>query len=229
MTARPAALSDEDALAVALARATIHGPGAVLLDDPLAGLPDAAGRAASLRRTLRAIGATVLHATRDPAVAFALSDRVAVMGMGRVRQVGTPRTLYDAPADASVAALSGDANLLPGTVASRDEESCVLRLDGGLEAVGRPVGELAEGARAILLIRPEDVAVAALSAEEMGEDAVPAVLLEATFAGAEARLRLRLENGTELLARRAAHLPLPEPGATAAVAWDAATARVLPA
>ncbi|WP_376099079.1 TOBE domain-containing protein [Roseomonas sp. CCTCC AB2023176] len=200
----------------------------MLLDDPLGGLPDAAARAPALRRALRELGLTVLHATRDPAVAFALSDRVAVMEAGRVRQVGTPRALYDAPADAVVAALSGEANLLPGTVSSRDDDSCVLRLDGGLEAIGQPVGDLAPGARAILLIRPEDVAVAALSAEEMGEDAVPAVLLDAAFAGAEARLRLRLEDGTEILARRPAHLPLPQPGGEAAVAWDAGTARVLP-
>jgi len=231
LDARPEALGPAEGVRVALARATVHRPAVLLLDDPLRALEGEAREAlaADLRRLHAALGLTILHATRDAALALSLSDRVAVMEGGRVLQTGTPQALYDAPADTAVAALTGPCNRLPGRVVRLEDGLCHVRLDCGVEALGRPVGEgLVPEARCVLAIRPERVAVAPLSPEEMGEEAVPARLLESRFVGGHLRLRLALGEGGEVVAHRPPGLPLPAIGEEASIAWDLAAARIFP-
>jgi ABC-type Fe3+/spermidine/putrescine transport system ATPase subunit len=229
---RPSALPLARQIRVAFARALVHAPALLLLDDPLRALEgeDRAALAADLHRLHGELALTVLHATRDPALALSLSDRVAVMEGGRLRQAGTPRDLYETAADPLVAALTGPCNRLPGVVVSLDEEACHIRLDCGVEALGTPVlgpeGSPAPGRRCTLVIRPEQVAVAPLSATEMGGDAVPARLLEAAFAGDHVRLRLSIGPGGELVAHRPGGLPMPAIGGEASVAWNLSAARI---
>ena len=230
--AQPAWLSPARQMRVALARALVHGPALLLLDDPLRALEGEERDllAGDLRRLRGELGLTVLHATRDAALAFDLSDRVAVLDGGRMRQLGTPQALYDNPADPVVAALTGPCNRLPGSVISIEDGACLVRLDCGLEAMGLPVagpeGPPVPGGRCTLVIRPELVAVAPLSAEEMGEDAVPARLLEQRFAGDHLRLRLAIGEGGVLVAHRPPGLALPALGGEASIAWDLSAARV---
>ena len=97
---------------VALARALAIEPALLLLDEPLSNL-DAALRERTrveLRLLVKELGVATLFVTHDQEEAFDLSDRVAVMEAGRLRQVGTPEELYDAPADPFVAGFVGSAN-----------------------------------------------------------------------------------------------------------------------
>jgi iron(III) transport system ATP-binding protein len=107
---------------LALARALACQPDVLLLDEPLSNL-DAALRA-SLRRELKRqqseFGITALYVTHDQAEALALSDRIAVMRLGQVIQVGTPRELYADPATPYVARLTGGANVFSGEVTGAD-------------------------------------------------------------------------------------------------------------
>jgi ABC-type Fe3+/spermidine/putrescine transport system ATPase subunit len=228
----PDSLSPARQLRVALARALVFAPPLLLLDDPLRALEgeDRAALAADLRRLHGELRLTTLHATRDAPTALALSDRVAILDSGRIRQAGTPRVLYETPADPAIATLTGLCNRLPGTVVTIEDDTCHLRLDCGLDALGLPVagmdGPPTPGARCTLVIRPEHIAVAALSAAEMGEDAVPARVVESAFCGEQVRLRLTIGDGGELIAHRPAGLPLPEPGGIASVAWNVGAARV---
>ena len=107
---------------LALARALACQPDVLLLDEPLSNL-DAALRT-SLRRELKRqqseFGVTALYVTHDQAEALALSDRIAVMRLGEVVQVGTPRELYADPVSPYVAGLTGGANVFTGEVADVD-------------------------------------------------------------------------------------------------------------
>lgn len=153
---RPADLDPGEAPLVALARALAIDPAVLLLDDPFAGLaPD---RRRTLRRRLRDVrdrtGTTILHHTEDPAEAFALADRIAVIDAGRIAQLAPPDRLYAAPATRFVAGFVGDRNLLPGrVVAHADGRVAVETAVGRLLAT--PAGPLAVGDTVEVMIRPE--------------------------------------------------------------------------
>ena len=94
---------------VALARALVREPAVFLLDEPLSGL-DAKMRASTrddLKRFQRQAGTATIYVTHDQEEAMGLGDRVAVLDSGRLRQVGTPRDIYDEPTDTFVATFVG--------------------------------------------------------------------------------------------------------------------------
>lgn len=103
---------------VALARALAPSPVAVLMDEPFSNL-DRQLRS-TLRREVRSIlkeaGATAVLVTHDREEALALADRVAVMGRGKIDQVGAPYEVYAHPVSPLVASMIGPCELLPGHV-----------------------------------------------------------------------------------------------------------------
>ena len=103
---------------VALARALAVNPPLLLLDEPLSNL-DARLRDA-MREEISNIcskrGFTALYVTHDRQEALSMADRMAVMKDGKIRQLGTPRELYEHPADRFTAEFLGDINFLSGTV-----------------------------------------------------------------------------------------------------------------
>ena len=119
-------------LRVALARALVNRPRALLLDEPLGALDLKLREAmqAELKRIQREVGSTFVYVTHDQFEALTMSDRIAVMHRGRTEQIDTPRTVYDRPASAFVAGFIGTANLLPATVTGRDGERVRLDVTG---------------------------------------------------------------------------------------------------
>jgi len=120
---RPGQLSGGQRQRVALGRALIREPKLFLLDEPLANL-DAALRnttRAELHALQRRVGATTLFVTHDQAEAMAVSDRIAVMFAGKIRQVGTPDDLYRNPVDLDVARFLSQPwlNCIPNAVAAQ--------------------------------------------------------------------------------------------------------------
>ncbi len=223
----PQELSLAEQQRVALARALVFAPALLVMDEPLAALEEAerAALAEDIARLRGELGLTLLHATRDPALAVALSDRIGVMEQGELRQLDTPQALYETPASLSVARLLGETNLLPGEMLADDdlaEEGLArVRLAGGGEVEARLAGAR-PGRRCVVAVRPERVAVAAAAAEDMGEGALSARLLEAAYRGDHLRLRLSLEGGGELTVRRPAGVPMGglAIGQPAAIAWQ---------
>jgi len=231
----PAQLSGGQQQRVALARALVFEPKMVLLDEPLGALDRALREEmqAEIRHLHAALGVTMVYVTHDQAEALRLSDRIAVMAAGSVRQVGTPEALYETPQDAFVAGFLGESNFLPGIVAAIEDDMAVVRLDCGVEVEALEAGVRA-GQRCQVAVRPERIAVAAIAAEEMGPGALPATLLEAVYLGDHVRLLLRVGvaggPSVEVAVKRPAGVPLRglEPGLPAAVAWQAHHARAFP-
>jgi multiple sugar transport system ATP-binding protein len=117
MDRRPGQLSGGQRQRVALARALVREPNVFLLDEPLSNLD--AQRRASARDELqvfqREIGTTTVYVTHDQVEAMGMGHRIAVIDSGRVRQLGTPREIYEHPADTFVATFLGSPpmNLVP--------------------------------------------------------------------------------------------------------------------
>jgi len=152
----PGQLSGGERQRVAIARALVRDPVAYLMDDPISAL-DARLREETrveLKRIQREMGKTLIYVTHDQEEAMSVADRMAIMEQGLIRQIGTPRDIYDNPASTYVARLLGSPmmNILPLA-----PEKGAAELAGGAIAIpGLVRGDTAE-----IGLRPEDIKVAA--------------------------------------------------------------------
>ncbi len=119
--------------------------------------------------------------THDQAEALAIADRIAVMRAGRLLQVGTPREIYDAPADPFTAGFVGAINLLPATAESADTIRILGRVPLSLRHGFAP------GAKVLAAIRPEFIAL------DPARGALAATVAGREFQGAFVRLSLAVE------------------------------------
>jgi len=181
------ALSGGQQQRVALARALAIEPSLLLLDEPLSNL-DAALREQTrreIRDLVKSLGITAVFVTHDQEEAFALSDRIAVLEAGRMRQIGPPEELYRRPADPFVATFVGRANLVPATLSGGGPR----RVDFGGETwwdadadAGIPAGPV------LALLRPEDLEVV-----EAGQG-LAGVVRDRRFAGATTSFIIRTDS-----------------------------------
>lgn len=151
-------LSGGERQRIALARALIMRPKVLLLDEPLGALDKNLREQMQLelRALQRSVGITFVFVTHDQEEALTLSDRIAVMAVGRVLQVDTPVGLYERPNSSFVAGFIGTTNLFRGRVERLENGTAVV--DAGLLGVVRPScnGKMAElGGRVVVAIRPE--------------------------------------------------------------------------
>ncbi len=149
---------------VALARALINRPTVLLLDEPLAALDRKLRREMQIElQTLqRDVGITFVLVTHDQEEALSMSDRICIMRSGKVVQSGSPRDLYDQPANLYVADFVGKSNFISGSVTNVNGRSVTVEQENGGSFVGRPSsgGGLTVGAPASIAIRPELIVVA---------------------------------------------------------------------
>jgi ABC-type Fe3+/spermidine/putrescine transport system ATPase subunit len=153
------ALSGGEQQRVALARALVIAPRVLLLDEPLSNLDPTLRQSMrdELRVTLRRSGVTALFVTHDQEDAFAVADRVAMLERGRLLQVGTPESLYHAPATRAVAEFVGRAAVVP---AERVGEQVRITIDGlALVAPARQQSATATG-EVLAVLRPESLVLA---------------------------------------------------------------------
>ena len=155
-------LSGGEAQRVALARALVLEPDVLLLDEPSANLDVTAQRRfrEDVEHAVRAHARAVVVVTHDPAEAFALADRVAVLENGTLTQVGTPHELVAAPATPFVAAFTGAELLLDGVAMDTTDDLIQVRLTSGALLLAAPASDgppPAPGMRVHVAYRPEDV------------------------------------------------------------------------
>lgn len=152
---RPNELSGGERQRVAMGRAIVRSPKVFLFDEPLSNL-DAALRTelrTELGGIVRRLGTTSIYVTHDQVEAMTLGDRIAVMNRGRLMQVGTPREVYERPANRFVAGFLGTPKMNLVELA-RDEDHFV---GGGVRLKAPPHLENHEAV--VMGIRPEHLAV----------------------------------------------------------------------
>jgi ABC-type Fe3+/spermidine/putrescine transport system ATPase subunit len=165
---RPAQLSGGQQQRVALARAVVDDPPLLLMDEPLSALDKALRKhmQVELRHIHRNLGTTLLYVTHDQEEALSLSDRIVVMHEGRVMQVGTPREIYERPANRFVAQFIGEANFVAvGDLAAGSDGYGRGTAAGGASVCGRLTGPVDGAGPGTLVLRPEDAVVGEAGAE----------------------------------------------------------------
>jgi ABC-type Fe3+/spermidine/putrescine transport system ATPase subunit len=152
-------LSGGEQQRVALARALVVRPKCLLLDEPLSNL-DARLRHAmreEIRRVCKEFGLTTIYVTHDQKEALAVADRIAVMREGRILQIGTPLSIYRAPASREVASFLGDTNLVKGSVVLLSDGETRVESPLGTFSAETPAGGFRpEAGEAVWIsVRPE--------------------------------------------------------------------------
>jgi iron(III) transport system ATP-binding protein len=174
----PSELSGGQQQRVAVARALVLEPAVLLFDEPLSNLD------AKLRRRVREdirelqqkLGLTSVYVTHDQEEALAVSDRIIVMRNAEIAQEGSPRDLYEAPADNFVADFIGDANLVEAEIAGLQGGEAQVRI-GTMERL-LPARGLQPG-KVKVAIRPEAIRIARNGAS----GALEADVVKATYLG----------------------------------------------
>lgn len=180
----PADLSGGQRQRVALARALILEPEVLLLDESLAALDRRLREAmqTELRALQRQIGITFVFVTHDQDEAMSMSDRIAVMGSGRILQIGRPTELYHRPANRAVAEFIGSINLF------RTHRVSEGRYD--IEGIGELGLQDVAGAR-LYGLRPEVLKLSRTAAE--AGPCLTARVEELTFLGDRSFVRVAAE------------------------------------
>ncbi len=223
----PRELSGGQQQRVAIARALVIRPDVFLLDEPLSNLDAKLRQSVGLeiRALQQSLGLTTVFVTHDQNEALALADRLILMNHGRIVQSGTAGELYAHPADTFVANFLGRANLLAGRV----ESATQFVADSGL-VVACDTRAFAQGSRAILCIRPENID---LGAEAAGQPNKFAGRIEtATYLGSTTQYTLRVADSEQALlvdrANREGGPPAPARGQECMAGWRVTSALLLP-
>ena len=188
---KPSQLSGGQQQRVALARALVLNPAVLLLDEPLGAL-DAKLRKAlqiELKALQEEIGITFIYVTHDQEEALTMSDRIAVMSDGRVEQVGSPKEIYEEPANAYVADFLGVSNLMDATAEGAEAgNACRLKL-GSLDLTARQ-GDTSARGDVKVTIRPERIVVHPQGTT--GANHVPGMIVRTVYLGSATQLILSL-------------------------------------
>jgi spermidine/putrescine transport system ATP-binding protein len=191
---QPRELSGGQKQRVALARALVNRPAVLLLDEPLGALDLKLRKQmqVELKGIQREVGITFLYVTHDQEEALAMSDRIAVMDGGEVKQCSSPEDVYEHPTGPFVAGFIGVSNLLPGVV-----ENGGVRLAGGELCRADVPADCAQGDPVQLSVRPEKIWT---EEAEQGMVSVEGTIVERVYVGTTTQVIVELADGVRLVA-----------------------------
>lgn len=192
---------------VALARALVYEPTILLLDEPFSNLD------AKLRDQMRVelkvlqsrLKITVLFVTHDQVEGLSLSDRIAVMNLGKVQQVGRPEQMYERPANPFVRDFLGKTVLLRGIVrASNPNGQVAVSVEGAPDCVlfgsSYHPEETNTGRQVYLAMRPEDTELAKSEGSQLPTGTIAGRVETRLFVGERTEYRVRVhEQGAVLV------------------------------
>ncbi|MGI6510455.1 MAG: ABC transporter ATP-binding protein [Erysipelotrichaceae bacterium] len=174
----PDRLSGGQQQRVALARALVVKPEVLLMDEPLSNL-DAKLRVemrSVIKQIQREVGITNVYVTHDQEEAMAVSDRIAVMNLGVIQHIGTPKDIYQRPANLFVANFIGRTNIINAKLVVENDVAKLVFADGYEIVMDNILPEEKKSQDVVVTIRPEEVVI-------NNEEGINAKVSESVFLG----------------------------------------------
>jgi len=188
----PDQLSGGQQQRVALARALAPQPKVLLLDEPLSALDLKLRQEmrVELKNLQRQTGITFVFVTHDQVEALTMSDRIAVMSMGRLQQEGRPVAIYEQPVNRFVADFIGETNFIQSTVAAVETDGIRCTIGPGTTFCPVPPEARRIGDTVTLAIRPEKIR---LAKADDGGDGLPGRIEQCVYVGTDTNYQVRLD------------------------------------
>jgi putrescine transport system ATP-binding protein len=231
---KPHRLSGGEQQRVALARALVKRPKLLLLDEPLAALDKKLREHTQfeLMNLQEELGITFIVVTHDQEEAMTLSTRIAVMNQGRFEQVGTPREVYEYPANRFIADFVGTINLLEATIIDSDAGRVRLRCDQAQsELIADCPNEAVTEGRHWVAVRPEKIFIDKEPPSASERTVLKGVVLDLGYFGNLSLYKVQLPSGLVLQVsaqnRRRSAVRTVEWDDEVYVSWDIASAILL--
>lgn len=190
----PDKLSGGQQQRVALARAIVIHPEVLLMDEPLSNL-DAKLRIEmrnAIRNIQQQIGITTVYVTHDQEEALAISDRIAVMEGGVIQQIGSPKEIYERPANLFVSKFIGTSNVLKATVVTTHGVRYVKFAENYKEVVPHLSDDICNGEDVFVSVRPQEFIICD------DQNSIRAKVKNSMFLGINTHYFVELENGKEI-------------------------------
>ena len=191
----PERLSGGQQQRVALARALCIEPDVLLMDEPLSNLD------AKLRVEMRTVikniqhnvGITTVYVTHDQEEAMAVSDRIAVMNAGVIQHIGTPKSIYQRPANLFVATFIVRSNVIKGKLVVENGKTFLETLSGYRAEIDTVRPEQQKAQDIVLSVRPEEFLL-----DRDSTEGISAVVDDCVFLGLNTHYFVHLSSGEEV-------------------------------
>ena len=192
----PKQLSGGQQQRIALARAIVFEPPALLMDEPLGALDKNLREHMQLeiKSLHEELGLTVIYVTHDQSEALTMSDRIVLLNNGKIEQVGPPGVLYDKPGNKFVANFIGETNLFEGRIIKKKGEAIYVQTKKGLKIKTLCTSDL-EGSRIGISLRPEKIHF--VSEENNKTNVFNGILEDIIYIGEITKYKISLEGHGE--------------------------------
>ncbi|QQO24760.1 ABC transporter ATP-binding protein [Bradyrhizobium diazoefficiens] len=225
---KPRQLSGGQQQRVGIARCIVYSPAIIMMDEPLGALDKNLREQmqGEIKRLHKDLGTTVIYVTHDQEEALNMSDRICLMRMGEIAQLGTPDELYFQPRNRFVAEFIGESNLISGQVSAAGRMTIA-----GSQSIAVPGGDMrTEGSELLVMVRPEKVRISSIDEPVThGSNELSGEVASSSFVGGMTRVTVKTQNGLNITAKMVSSRAetRPEPGARVRLCWSSSDMVVL--
>jgi len=197
---KPSQLSGGQKQRIALARALVIEPDVLLLDEPFGALDRQLREQMQfeLKSLQQSVGITTVFVTHDQEEALLLSNRIAVMNLGRIEQIGTPSEIYETPATTFVAQFIGKSNFMKGSVTEVGPRGTSIETPDG-PMIAPTSNNLRVGQMVECMVRPEKIRIVPDGFAAPNENRMRAVVKQIAYHGATTQVILALSGNQEVI------------------------------